>query len=178
VFELTGSLQFEGDLKNGVASIMSPGVTRLHDILSFKSLEQHLKILPKAKRYTPRDYALIYCEAGVLLSRLGILPFKKDIANVPLPDLRESLADVGGRSIVRIRKSAVADGLQLTHEQLCAEHCLRLTEGAAVQKLFPTKPLRGPKWWHDHYAMGAESIAPLLMQMLRRYGYKGSLTSA
>ena len=155
---------------------MSLCVERPHDICPFKILWEYLKIVPRAMQFSPRDLALIYCEAGVLLSRLGLLPFKKDIENVPLQDLRSSLTCTGGRSIVRMFKEAVKNGLQLTHEQLCDEHCARLTERAAVQKLFPVTPAPKTAWWHDHYAMGAESIAPLLTHILRPYGYKGSLT--
>ena len=161
-------------LHNGekVAATMSGTVRALTSICPVSEWFKHMRRLPGVDKdcFTLGDTTLLVCETAKAPQSLGLTVPRQD--SHILPEFTTELGTSLGAALL----SLLAATPPLPLEQVCKEDGARSTEASEVDKHFP--PTSSSRDQVRHICRGSESVAPMLVQQLRRNGFLVDTNSA
>ena len=148
-----------------VAATMSSTVRALTDIVPFEAWLRSLRRSKQLRGCTLRlgDVSLVVCETSKALQCFGFSSPKRG-----QDEYTAFLEEVGsgcGWSLIQLLQSCTP----WTQEEILAQHGVRSTEAAEVDKYFPPTSARFDRI--PHVCKGSENLGPLLLQQLQRRGY-------
>ena len=154
------------------AATMSGTVRALTSICPVSEWFKHMRRLPGVDKdcSTLGDTTLLVCETAKALQSLGFTVPRHD--SHLLPEFINELGTSCGAALL----SLLAATPPLPLEQVCKEDGVRSTKASEVDKHFP--PTRSARHQVRHVCRGSESVAPMLVQQLRRDGFLVETKSA
>ena len=168
--ETLGVIQLHNGEK--VAATMSGTVRALTSICPVSVWFKAMRRLPGVDKdcFTLGDTTLLVCETAKALQSLGLTVPRHDSHLLP-----EFMAELG-TSLGAALLSLLAATPPLPLERICKEDGVRSTEASEVDKHFP--PTSSSWDQVQHICRGSESVAPMLVQQLRRDGFLVEANSA
>ena len=168
--ETLGVVQLQNCEK--IAGTMSGTVRALTSICPVSEWFKRIRRLPGVDKdcFTLGDTTFLVCETAKALQSLGFTVPRHD--SHLLPEFITELGTSCGAALL----SLLAATRPLPLEQVYTEDGVRSTEASEVDRHFP--PTRAAWDQVRHVCRGSESIAPMLVQQLRRNGFLVEAKSA